>query len=240
MHEKCSKLTLTEIRAITLKTTRNVVFFCHECIANFKKMPQLLRNLSEVLEANKRLQEENANLQERLENLSASIARQDVLSNGEEIMSELLERQNRANNIILYNVNEVQAVTKAQYLIQEKRAIHNVLEDFNIEKEDIKFFRLGKAATNRCRPIKVILRSQADAKLVLKNKNLIKIPSIKVASDQTVLQRKYFQRIKSELQGIVDDGDDSKTIKFVNNKPTIVNKTRRIDPKNRSPVLVSH
>lgn len=68
------------------------------------------------------------------------------------------------------------------------------------------------------------MNSPEDAINVLKNKQLIKIPSVKIFSDQTVAQRQYFQKVKIELQELIAKGDHSKTIKYINNKPTIVNR----------------
>nr|CAI5826060.1 unnamed protein product [Callosobruchus analis] len=84
--------------------------------------------------------------------------------------------------------------------------------------------QLGKNPSNRARPIKVILKISGEAKQVFRSRNLIRTPGIKIYRDQTKAQREYFKKIKVELDKIFSDGDDTKTIRFINNVPTIVSK----------------
>lgn len=77
-------------------------------------------------------------------------------------------------------------------------------------------FRLAKINKDKNRPIKVILQSDEDALTVLKNKSKISVEGIRVGNDMTKMQQEYF---KNELN------DNSKTIKFVKGKPTIVKVT---------------
>ena len=142
----------------------------------------------------------------------------------EELIYEMLDRQNRKANIIIYNVKEPDLNTQSERSSQDNETVKNILENFDIGRNNWKVFRLGKFVANKARPIKVILNSPEDAINVLKNKQLIKIPSVKIFSDQTVAQRQYFQKVKSELQELIAKGDNSKTIKYINNKPTIVNR----------------
>lgn len=107
-----------------------------------------------------------------------------------------------------------------------------LLSDFEITKDKIKTFRLGKYDKNKNRPIKVLLNSPEDAKNVLKNKKTIKVPSIIIFNDQTKMQREYYNDVKQKLNNLILSGDTSKTIKFINDKPTIVIKSPVQNSKN--------
>ncbi|CAG9760600.1 unnamed protein product [Ceutorhynchus assimilis] len=136
----------------------------------------------------------------------------------------MMERKNRAKNIIIFNVNESKAKTLAERNLDDDRTVGAVFENFDINKDGFRSFRLGKYVADRAWPIKVILESEADAKNILKNRKNISIPGVRVNNDQTNMQRDYYRGVKAELQRLVESGQNNKTIKFINNKPTTVDK----------------
>lgn len=54
----------------------------------------------------------------------------------------------------------------------DAESIQKVLKNFNIEKNHLKIFRLGKYLLNKNGPIKVVLKSADDDRYVLRNKKL--------------------------------------------------------------------
>lgn len=216
----CADLSASEIRCMGLKS-RKLMFLCSDCEKGILLIPTLLKQVSDMqLEINE--------LKQR--NSTTSVP--NTLNNEEDLISEMLDRQKRMSNIIVYNVNESHQKSQAERNIEDKEAILNILEGVDVNKNNIKLFRLGKFITGKVRPIKVILNSAEDAKHILKNKQLIKIPSIKIFADQTLVQRQYFRKVKAALQELIDSGDTSKTIRYVNNKPTIVKKATNGTSKN--------
>lgn len=196
IHPECSELSQTELRALALKGTTSIVFFCSECLQTFKQMPKLMKNLNKVLELNKTLWQENAQLRQQLEDMVARTngdAGRD-LNTRDEVTSEINERQARSNNLMIFNVNEPNGKTAEIRVAEDKKAALAVLSEFNIDMNDVKVKRIGRQVEGRCRPLRIKLKTKEDMKLILQNKNRIKIPSIKLSTDQTIAQRDYYRR----------------------------------------------
>lgn len=178
----------SEIRCLSLKK-RKLMLLCEECENGILMIPTLIKRISEM--------------QMEVDTLKQSVNRNPESTpayDSEDLISEMLERQSRSSNVIVFNVRESQQNTQADRIAQDKASVMEILDGINIEKRNVKLFRLGKFSANKTRPIKVILDSAADAKFFLKNKHLIKIPSINIYSDQTKAQRQYFQQVKHKLQ----------------------------------------
>ncbi|KAJ8966982.1 hypothetical protein NQ317_009263 [Molorchus minor] len=173
LHEKCSELSTTEMRSVLLKK-RSLMFFCLTCKENFKQFPKLIKNFNELMERNKALEETNKELLQKLDNykeleskITTPIANQ---CNMEDVISEIIDRQSRATNVIIFNVNESSNNTKVGRLQDDREAVINILEDYAVDKTDLKLFRLGKISPNKMRPIKLTLKSAEEAKYILRNK----------------------------------------------------------------------
>ncbi|KAI5645579.1 endonuclease-reverse transcriptase domain-containing protein [Phthorimaea operculella] len=113
------------------------------------------------------------NIMKKLDLLTEEVkqirVRQSVLAT-EAAIQEMMERKHRATNIIIFDVPDVTR---------------------NVDCNGIKTFRLGALKENTAgpRPLKVVLKSKADAIQVLKNKG--KLPNAKkIKSDLTPLQLK--------------------------------------------------
>ncbi|KAJ8975903.1 hypothetical protein NQ317_011374 [Molorchus minor] len=100
------------------------------------------------MERNKALEETNKELLQKLDNykeleskITTPIANQ---CNMEDVISEIIDRQSRATNVIIFNVNESSNNTKVGRLQDDREAVINILEDYAVDKTDLKLFRLGK------------------------------------------------------------------------------------------------
>lgn len=215
----CSDLSASEIRCLSLKN-RKLLFLCEECEKGLSLVPVLIKKVNE-------LQAEVNNLKI---NSTSSISTD--LTNQENLITEMLDRQNRMSNVVIFNVKESQKNSRTERNEDNIDTVKDILKDINVSKDNLKAYRLGKYDPNKNRPIKVIFNSAEDAKYVLKNKINIKVPSIRIYGDQTRAQREYYLFVKQKLQDIIDNGDDTKTIRYINNKPTIVNKKYSQQPKN--------
>lgn len=204
---------------INLRGKRILKFYCEDCQNGVRLIPKLLVKIDNLeAEINKlKIIVESANKDSG------------TMEEKEDVLYEMMERQKCASNIIVFNVNESKMKSQQEREAEDVKAVEGILNNFNINKSNLKMFRLGKFVPNKSRPIKVILQSPEDAKFILKNKHLNIIPSIRIYGDQTRKQREYFNFIKTKLQRSIENGDNRKTIKFINNRPTIVDKQ---DPKN--------
>lgn len=114
-----------------------------------------------------------ANLNAKIEKLSI-----DIHSLGIDTCNEMVRRESKKKNIIIYNIPENENErdkTKVEALL-------NSLPECNINRFYCR--RLGKFSENKVRPLLVKFFSDRDAKLVLQKKDSIRAP-IKVKNDLT-------------------------------------------------------
>lgn len=84
-----------------------------------------------------------------------------------------------------------------------------------------KIFRISKYNDGKTRRIKVCFDKSESAMMLLRNKE--KIPdNIKILSDQTPAQQKYFHTIKEELTRRTQAGENNLTNKYINGVSTII------------------
>lgn len=142
----------------------------------------------------------------------------------EPTLTEMQERQQRANNVLLFGVPEISGSEKEVRVKEELTKITEVLgycSEGSLEK--IKFYRLGKYLESKVRPIKVTFPTREEAIHVIKNKR--KIPEetkIYIKSDQTVLQREYLKKVVEQLESRRVNGETNIKIKYINHIPKII------------------
>lgn len=151
--------------------------------------------------------------------------------NSEELMMEVVERQKRASNIIILNVNESKHKIVTNKIRGDKDSVKELLKDIHVDITNIKVFRLGKDQSKN-RPLKVCFPSPQEAHKVLKMKKELKI-QIKIFPDQTKAQREYFFNVKRKLQEYLENSEN-KTIKYINNIPTIVDSNTSTQNKQKN------
>lgn len=213
---KCAGLTASEVACLRLKNGRKLIFLCNECESGLWKVPQLVKELQD-------LKESIGKLQQKLEKEELGQSNQSKTTdiNAEEFMNEISERQKRASNVVVLNINESNKTVVSQRIEEDKNSIKQILDGIEVDTTNIKVYRLGKFLPNKVRPLKVCFSTRNDAITVLRNKKLIKIPSIKIFADQTKVQRDYFIKIKKQLEEFKERGE-IKIIKYINNIPTLV------------------
>ncbi|KAG5893978.1 hypothetical protein JTB14_006581 [Gonioctena quinquepunctata] len=109
------------------------------------------------------LSDENKDLRMRVEKLETEI-------NTETIIHEMVERQNRASNVILFNVNEVNESDSRTRMQMEKKSLRDIINNVDsFRYEDFKFQRLGKYYPQKTRPIKVSFQNKEVAIKLMKS-----------------------------------------------------------------------
>lgn len=148
-----------------------------------------------------------------------------------EAADELEERKKRSKNLIIFNFPESSACSQIDKITDDTTRISTTLTTLNstITQANITTFRLGIKKPDKSRPLKVILDNPTQAIDILRKKNNItEYPGIKIYSDQTPAQRNYLANLRLTLDQRTQNGETGLTIKYKNNKPTIVN----TNPKN--------
>lgn len=172
------------------------------------------------------------NVETKIENIEQKLGSATASqSTSDDIIAEISERNKRASNILIYNLNES---TSAQAPIRHKHdldLIKNMLSavDPDIKLNNLKCFRVGTQAKGKIRPLKAILSSPSEAKSILRNfkSDLIKssnalFANVAVGNDRTPKEKLYLDSLKDELRKRSENGEDNLTIKFRNGIPAIV------------------
>ena len=103
----------------------------------------------------------------------------------EDIISELIERQRRASNIIISNIKEPTSANSCENRIEEdKKAVNGILNEINIDLSNTNVFRLGKYEPSKTKLLKVVLNNADDAMNILRHKRNISTSSVRIFADQ--------------------------------------------------------
>lgn len=140
----------------------------------------------------------------------------------EKIICEVQDRKKRENNIIIVGIPELSSTNTQERILKDESDVLNITTKVNenIPKPK-KIYRIGKYDAGKMRKIKACYDTPEPAMLLLRNKE--KLPdSIKIYSDQTPAQQKYFMAIKDELTRRTESGELDLTIKYINGVPSII------------------
>ncbi|KAJ8966101.1 hypothetical protein NQ314_003738 [Rhamnusium bicolor] len=138
----CSELSASEIKCMQLKK-RILRFLCNECNNGLIQIPSLVRSIEELktdienlkLKYDKPFDGNHSVLQPKVNEIPS-----------EDIISEMLERQKRANNIMISNLDETNSNTK-----DDLTSVKLILRDLNVDVDNIKVNRIGKPNQQRPR-----------------------------------------------------------------------------------------
>ncbi|KAK9680197.1 hypothetical protein QE152_g39284 [Popillia japonica] len=131
IHVHCSELTAVEIKCYELRSARKrmkyIGIFCEQGV---HQIPQLISMITDLKEEVRRLRENGPGLTPS------------PVAVTEEIISEMLERNRRSSNIIIYGSVE-QGSSKQEQVSQDTTFIKDLLIQLEIPQTDIKPQRLG-------------------------------------------------------------------------------------------------
>lgn len=112
------------------------MFLCTDCQKGILMIPTLIKQVSDM--------QAEINLLKQTNNTAQNLG----VVEKEELIYEMLDRQNRKANIIIYNVKEPDLNTQSERSSQDNETVKNILENFDIGKNNWKVFRLGKFVAN--------------------------------------------------------------------------------------------
>lgn len=148
----------------------------------------------------------------------------------EDIVQEVVERQNRKANVVIFGVAEQKNLTKDERINAEKTDVLKILTFLLPSLGPISnIFRLGKYNEQRTtpRPIKVTAANSQQVMEVLRKsgnlKNNENLKHIRLVPDQTPRQMEYYKKIKAELDQRKQAGEENIKIKHINGVPKIIN-----------------
>lgn len=174
-------------------------------------------------------------LEERVNTIELKVNNPDCeISSSESVISEILDRNRRTKNVVVFNLPESQKLNGFDRLNDDRASIAEVISsDFSDSLKNFKLRRIGRPKAGKIRPLRIETACESDAKLLLKTKTSFE-SKIRFSSDQTPAQQLQLKHRRSELDTLVQDGITNKTIKYINGCPQIVNKTFRKEAESDS------
>lgn len=147
----------------------------------------------------------------------------------EEIIQEVAERTKRQNNIVVYNVPEINNSTKGNQLVADQTMVTNMLSVLGVQEAPVSVLRLGKfdsTNTERKRPIKVILSSNLNIPTIFRSSKKLKTidgyKHLSISSDKTPFQTKLYKKTKDELYQRQQKGESNIALRYIRGIPKIV------------------
>lgn len=191
-----------------------------------KKIDLLSTQLTEILDDNKSLRIKVEQLETKLLDIKHTQNTESLGATAQEkVYSELLDRQSRARNVILFNIPEPSVPGQSQ----DTSTAKDILNTIGVQTNPVSIHRLGKLS-NKPRPLRVTLPNSSDVFEVLRVKrqllNVSNLNTIRISSDQTLQQRKCFASIMTVLKSRRDSGESDLFIKYINGLPTILKNDR--------------
>lgn len=213
----CTKLSRSDITKIN--TNCGLSWSCKDCVS----LGGVLADLKSAVLA----------LQEEIRVLKDSPSKSSTATNSlfetEHIIQEVIERERRRNNIIVFGIEEAQCESAEQQRVLDRSTITSVLTAMNVQVGEFKSMRLGKfdpTKINSKRPIKVSLPSTEEIPKIFKKLHLLKsiarFSNIIISSDKTPFQTKLYKSVKEELDGRSSRGETNLKIKYIKGLPTII------------------
>nr|CAH7743933.1 unnamed protein product [Callosobruchus chinensis] len=146
----------------------------------------------------------------------------------EDIVQEVLERQNRRCNVIIFGLKEQSITSKDERLALEKSEVVKVLTHVTESVTVTNIRRLGKYDRNRtsARPVKVSLANAEQVSALIRKSQTLKnseaFKHVSISTDKTPRQMDLYKAVKSELEERKKKGETNIKIKHVNGTPKIV------------------
>jgi len=188
-----------------------------------KKFDDMLKT---ILEDNKILKEKVNTLEKKVALLESNFSISHS-SKENDLVEEILDRQLRSCNLIMFNLPEV--IENENNTENDFNRISNIFKQMETNISKFTFTRLGKDISSnpeKPRPIKIILSNTLEVYSSLRlQANLRKSTiwsNIRISSDRTNIQREQMNKLRQELQKRKDDGENNIIIKYFKGTPKIV------------------
>ena len=138
-----------------------------------------------------RMKENKAADEQKIDEKTSNIAQMSI--------SEILEREKRKNQLILFNIKESDKDEAKDRKAEDTNEVNRILESINAPSEYDMINRVGpKGATPR--PVKIKLKNQDDQTKILKAAKNLKGTEIYINKDMTPLEQAEHRRLVMELK----------------------------------------
>lgn len=147
----------------------------------------------------------------------------------DDMIGELQERSKRRSNIVIFGLPESSDNNKRDSERLDKASVEEILSvvDNSIDfSAVIKISRVGRLHANRCRPLKVVLQSEALVHSVIKRapkvKEVEKFAGVNISYDRTAQQQDSYRRLREEMNARIGAGETNLKIRYIRDVPRII------------------
>lgn len=147
----------------------------------------------------------------------------------EHAVSEMRERQKRASNLIFHRVAESMKNTPPARAHDDTDFVKEAMECFSVEFDQSveRVWRIGTYDSKRIRPIVVKMRDPSLVTKILNQSRSMNPRRYNLTQDRTKNERDYLTRMRSELDARAQAGENNLTIKYIQGRPRVVQKSSR-------------
>lgn len=212
---------------------KEYIWFCTTCKQGFKKKMRDLEVENKILnEENQTLKNECAEWRQTIQAMKGEIEEEvtkkvmdnlrlevkDIVS---EELKERYDKEKRKNNIVLYNIQEVEGESEEANKEDDLIKCKTVLQQVRVEREvNVRgVIRLGKKVQGKARPMLVRLGDESMKWNVMRNLKNLKftqmqwVKKVSVTKDLTLKEREESKRLWEQLQEKRRQGEDGWFIK---------------------------
>lgn len=181
------------------------------------RISELTEQFEVAIRANGILSEKVAEYENKITILES----RDTEANEYDVIAEMFDRQNRAKNILVFNL------TDYGNHVSDVNIIQSMMSTMGLDIIPIKVKRLGgRSSDNLSRPIKAVLPEHTDVFLVLKNKKKLHdhpiYNSLRISPDKTIKQREHYKELLEEVNEKKSKGERDIFIRYVRGNAVIV------------------
>ncbi|KAJ3660168.1 hypothetical protein Zmor_004636 [Zophobas morio] len=230
VHTECARLSDIEIECLKSKS-RVMHYYCDKCdiISTINCLKEEIRNLKLEVSELKNKNDDNELFKKSTDKIASGDI--DVHVVEDELITEIMDRQSRANNLIIYNLPESTSSTDGERKHDDTTSVMNLIGEQVISEESLrKLRRIGSKNTRRIRPLLMTVSSSADVINILRNyrtKN-----NVYINRDLTVKQRNLSFAVRKDFKQRCDNGEKDIKLKYFNGIPKIVSVTQENNRKN--------
>jgi hypothetical protein len=186
------------------------------------KVEDLVLRMDSLAADNESLKSRVACVEDKMTSLQQSSADPNSVI-GNNLINEMVDRQSRANNIILFNLPEVHSDTINP--ISDESILNELLKLLLLDIHYTHISRVGIKDASKPRPLKITFSNRNDAFQVFSNQKKLKSnptwSHLHFASDRTKMQRDFMSKLRQELLHRRSNGEDDLIIKYFKGIPTI-------------------
>lgn len=182
-------------------------------------------DLNKLNEHNNAASKQFAQLDKRITAVEETLKTQNEVSvSSDSIISEIVERQKGEAKVIALNIPESMKPVGVDRSQDDRNNLATLVPQELVSMlPKIKLRRLGKAIEGKTRPLLIEASSATEAKKIL-NSTPSENSTVVFKHYVTASQQQHLNEVRAELDNLIHNGDNTKTIKYINGVPKIVEK----------------